>query len=220
MKLANVFETIRKYPAEFVAAGKGTEFEERIEQLIKSEGYTKRVDHPEQWREIKKAILLKERAEPIANIYGHKQEFMVTPNGKQNYPDFLIFEDDYLFCLETKFNKGKTGKPVWNSGLPRPNGIYLLGSFPRRDVTFFLGMDVVTVQQARNLHDFFDKGLKEYQRKRNAWEGKKQKYGFGVYIRKAFDQTKKNNPEAVLDFYENLDRLDLEENVLKLLKSQ
>ena len=88
------------------------------------------------------------------------------------------------------------------------------------DVTFFLGMDVVTVQEARSLHDFFDQGLPEYCRKRNLWEGANQKYGFEVYIRKAFNQTKKNNPEATLNFHKNPNRLELEDNVFKFLSSQ
>ena len=219
MKLFKVFEEIRKKPKQFVSAGKGSEFENKIEHHIKSAGYTKLAEKPSQWKEIKEAILLKERAELIANTYGHVEEFMVTPCGSQNYPDFLIFEDSCLFCIETKFN-AQGSKPIWNSGLPRPNGIYILGSFPHLDVTFFLGMDVVTVNEAKSLHDFFDKGLPEYSKKRNLYEGKTQEYGFEVYIRKAFNQTKKNNPNAILDFYTNSKREELEENVLNFLSSQ
>lgn len=222
MKLLNVFQEIRKYPSEFVSAGTGKQFEESIERHIKSSGYTKLPDKPkpENWKDIRETILLKTREYFSDNLYGHNQEFMVTPNGTQDYPDFLIFENKQLICIETKFNVNNTSHPVWNSGLPRPNGIYIIGSYPRKDATFFIGKDVVTSKQAKAFHDFFDRGLPAYKEKFNSYEWKNQKYGFEVYIRKTFQQTKKNNPDAIVDFYQNPHRKKLEENVLKLLSSQ
>ena len=219
MKLLEVFKRIQEYPSEFVSAGTGEQFENIIEQHIKSAGYTKLpvASKPQQWKAIKKAILLKEKVKPIANAYEHYQEFMVMPNGSQDYPDFLVFENSCLVCIETKFNKGNTGKPVWNSGLPRPNGIYILGSYPKRDVTFFMGGDVVSEEDVRRLRGFFDEGLPEYTRKWNLKAGKNQRYGFGVYVRRAFEQSKKNNPDAILDFYSNPYREELEEKVLGFL---
>ena len=219
MKLLKVFTRMRESPEEFVAAGKGKEFEDRIEYCIKEAGYTKLSNEPkpEGWKDIRETLLLKHMVKLRDNQYGHEREFMVQPNGSQNYPDFLVFEDQKLVCIEVKFNVNKTGKPVWNSGLPRPNGIYVLGSYPRKDVTFFVGIDVVSMQDTKELHDFFDGELSEYKERFNASNWKNQPYGFSVYIRKTFEQNKKNNPSAIVDFYSNPNRLELEENVFRLL---
>ena len=85
--------------------------------------------------------------------------------------------------------------------MPRPNGIYIFGSYYLLDATFLIGSAAVSPCEARKLHEFFDKGLKEYQATFNTHEMKEQSHGFGVYIRKAFDQSKKDNPRAVINYF-------------------
>ena len=69
-------------------------------------------------------------------------------------------------------------------------------------------------EDVRKLRDFFDKGLSEYQQRFNSDEMKEQAYGFSVYIRRTFDQNKKYNPDAVVDFFENPWRAELEDAVI------
>lgn len=82
---------------------------------------------------------------------------------------------------------------------------------------FFRGHDVLSLSEVEKLHDFFDKGLKEYQQEFNSQEMKEQNYGFQTYIRKAFDQTKKHNSGAITDFFNNPNRENLESSVLNHL---
>ena len=64
------------------------------------------------------------------------------------------------------------------------------------------------------LHDFFLK-MKQQQCDFNKTEMLKQKYGFAVYNRKAFDQRKKHNKDAIINFFNNEDRKQLEDAVLQ-----
>lgn len=59
----------------------------------------------------------------IENITRFKQNYISQPFGTQSYPDVLILENKTLLCLELKSSKGT--KPVWNSGLPKANGLYI-----------------------------------------------------------------------------------------------
>ena len=42
-------------------------------------------------------------------------------------------------------------------------------------------------------------------------------YGFTTYIRRAYDQGKKHNKNAILDFFKNKNRADLENNVISFI---
>ena len=44
-------------------------------------------------------------------------------------------------------------------------------------------------------------------------------YGFEPYIRKAYSQSKNNNKNAIIDFFENKNRSTLEENVFKFIEN-
>lgn len=45
----------------------------------------------------------------------------------------------------------------------------------------------------------------------------KQPYGFAAYIRKAFEQKREFNPDAILDFFNNENREKLENSVISYL---
>ena len=169
---------------------------------------------------LKTEITDKETEVAISNPFvNYTLHFITQPFGSQQYPDFIIFDKTRIVCIETKFSRGNQTRPVWNSGLPRPNGIYIFGSYGRTDLTFFRGIDVVSIDDVKQLHDFFDKGLRAYQQQFNDDEMNKQKYGFRVYIRKAYEQSKKHNPNAIIDFFNNPYRIELEDSVIRSLQT-
>ena len=71
----------------------------------------------------------------IDNPSNYKKHYVWQPSGSQNYPDFLFLEEKVSLCVESKYSKNSI-KPFWNSGLPRPNGIYIFASGKSNDITF------------------------------------------------------------------------------------
>ena len=106
---------------------------------------------------------------------------------------------------------------MWNSGAPRPSGIYIFGSYGREDITFFLGGSVLDPELASMMHAQWEKvgaTINEF----NIQVAKDQEYGFHLYPRKAFDQKKQINPRAVTNFFTNPRRHELEDEVLAHLR--
>jgi hypothetical protein len=218
--VAALFRDIQDNTDRYLGSAKGREFEDRINATLHRIGFSRLTaqDVPQAaFKALRGAVRSKETEGAIANPFGsaYDRHFFYQPNGPQDYPDFLVLAGEWCVSIEAKFSSGSQGKPVWNSGLPRPNGIYVFGAYDRKDVTFFAGGDVVSKGEVEKLHDFFDLGLRDYQRKFNEVEMSAQRYGFAVYVRKAFDQGRKANPEAVLDFFTNPDRAALEAGVLQ-----
>ncbi len=78
------------------------------------------------------------------------------PNGAQCWPDTLLLEGQVGVCLEYK--SSKEGKVVWNSGLPRPSGIYLIHAYGKSNklthrTSFFLGEDAISDIETRLMID-------------------------------------------------------------------
>ncbi len=221
--LAALFEELQANSKRFLGGEKGSDFEDRINAKLHQLGYSRldKVDvDAETMKALKETVLDNQTDKGIKNPFrrDYMRQFFYQPYGSQNYPDFLVLDDDRVVSIEVKFSKKKQGKPVWNSGLPRPNGIYVFGSYGRQDITFFRGVDVVTVNEAENLHDFFDRGLRQYQGKFNEDMMRAQEYGFTAYIRKAFHQNKTANLNATLDFFTNPKRSQLEADVIRSLR--
>ena len=154
---------------------------------------------------------------PMFNPTNWRRHYVTQSYESQQYPDFLAFDEKRIVPIEVKFSAKTQGKPVWNAGLPRDGGLYIFGAYGRRDITFFLERDVVTAKEAKALHRFFD-DLKAQADAFNASSMKKQRYGFTAYSRMAFDQQQKHNPNAVLDFFTNPHRNELEHSALVFLK--
>ncbi len=221
-RLSELFIDLQRNKRHYLGSSKGTDFEDRINSKLHALGYsrlTKSDIGGDGFVLLRESVLDKETENIPGNPFSSKfnKHFFYQAYGPQNYPDFLILDDYMVVSVEVKFRRESGGKPMWNSGLPRPNGIYVFGSYGRGDITFFRGCDVVSIKEAKRLHDFFDKGLKEYQRRFNSDEMCRQAYGFSVYIRKAFDQNKAHNPQATLDFFNNARREELENAVIQHL---
>ncbi len=208
-----LFEALANRPQTFLDARTGGEFEDRLQAFMRNTmGYNRLVKQEvTNFESLSADTKHKTNPAPIANNSDITQSYIYQPNGSQNYPDFLLFEEGEVVCLEAKFTKN--GKPVWNSGLPRPNGFYIIGAATLRAITFFRGCDVVTPHESEQMHEFFAE-LKRVQDNFNRNEMSQQRKGFAVYIRKAFEQKKLHNETADVDFFTSPDREQFQQNVL------
>lgn len=198
----------------------GKEFELRFVSLLEDNRLLRCFQDdftPQVWKSIKMEIIKKTNGGDMDNETEKKAHFVTQPYGSQQYPDFLVFEDAKIWAIETKFNQKKASHPFWNSGLPRPNGIYIYACGARKQITFFVGKDVVQSSIAEQMHGQLDE-LKMMATKFNQQELSDQPHGFMIEVRKAFSQSKQFNKEAVLDFIANPKRDELEESVILFLE--
>ena len=135
--LIDLFLDLRKNKTLYLNSAEGGQFEDRINAKLYKLGFSRivREDIEEEgFKLLKELVLEKETDHNITNPFTYfSKQFIAQPYGSQNYPDFLILDGERVVSIEVKFSKGKQGKPVWNSGLPRPNGIYIFGAYRRND---------------------------------------------------------------------------------------
>ena len=224
--LHELFIGISRDKQNYLSSKIGRDFEDRVESGLRDIGFAKILlkdltDKKQDYVATLKSLVLDRFSdEEIINEHflNFGGSYITQPFGTQSYPDFLVFYRQKIICLETKYTSKKQKVPVWNSGLPRPNGIYIFGAYGLRDITFFSGRDVLSPDETKGCHDFFET-LKTAERNYNTENLMAQKYGFGVYSRKAFSQGKKFNKSAVINYFENPSRGLLERNVVDRLKS-
>lgn len=223
-KLSGLFKNLRDKKSDYLLGKTGKDFEARIGANLHTLGFSRLIwddiaDEEKRHKGTVNSEILKKMTDKCAtNPFSFKKHFILTPNGSQEYPDFLVLEGQNAIGIEAKYSSKKQRRPVWNSGLPRPNGIYIFGAAGLRDVTFFRGCDVINIEDAEKMHRFF-KELKQREKQFNAQEMSKQQYGFSVYVRKAFDQKAVFNKEAIVDFFSNKNRERLENSVISYLDS-
>ena len=221
--LAEFFEHLRSSKRRYLNAERGSDFERRIYTEMDRQVGLSRIQKDQipkdVFADIKNRIQPKTLRSSEENTTSFKAHFIFQPYGSQDYPDLLIFYGDRLIAVEIKFSKSQQGKPMWNSGAPRPTGIYVFGAYERADLTFFMGGSVLEPEIAQEMHDEWDK-VQDEVRAFNARRTNQQRYGFHLYARKAFDQNKATNPEAITDFFENPYRETLENEVIAYLEGK
>ncbi len=219
--LADFFERLLRDKRKYLGAAKGSEFEERIYTEMGRQVGLSRIQKDQlakgDFGDIKSRMQLKSSTGDRKNTTDFRQHFLFQPYGSQDYPDILVFNGDHIHAVEIKFSKGNHGKPMWNSGSPRPSGIYIFGSYGRGDITFFLGKSVLEPEIASMMHAQWERIGKEIS-DFNTDVASEQKYGFHLYPRKAFDQNKTLNPNAVINFFTNPNRQALEDEVIAHLR--
>lgn len=229
-----VFLDIMKEKTSMTSTNSGIDFEECIRRCLRQRGFDfANVDEDRELKnylsEIKPEVLnplansvlkngLAAKGNRYTNIYIHQ------PYGSQQFPDFLVFTKDNVFCIESKYSKKNGNKPVWNSNLPKSSTIYIFGCYEKRDVTYFVGEDVLPQNERIILNKFFSetttKLMDDFQHELyEKYENKEMNFehGFNVYIRKAFDQSQVINPLADIDYFGSKNRKLCEENVVTFL---
>ena len=219
--LAEFFEHLRKNKDDYLNASSGEAFEQRIYSemqvrvgmlQIQKDQFTRN-----EFREIKSDVLRRTSTVSARNSTGFRKHLIYQPCGTQQYPDAIIFDGDKLHVVETKFSKNVRAAPFWNSGPPRPTGIYIFGAYKLRDLTFFMGRGILSPEEASEMHGELDRIQAEAERWNDA-HAHRQRYGFRIYARRAFDQRKKSNPDAIVDFFTNPYREALEDEVIAYLR--
>ena len=227
MRLKEIFKDIQINKNDWLQSRTGDDFEQRMETILKKKGFNRilKEDIPqESFKIIKNKIQNKIAREYVENILSDKKEFIecfiFQPFGSQNFPDFLVFTRKYILAVEIKYSRNKAIKPMWNSNLPKNKAIYIFGSYSLKDVTFFLGRDILPIAERKELISFFEKVKKEEINFKlgMAKEMKLKKItcdrGFGVYIRRAYEQNKRINKKANLNYFSHPGRLSAEKAVL------
>ncbi len=230
--LAEIFKNIKDTPDRWQCAQSGKAFEELLEVELKKK-FSRIIDTSDIIKlttRIKSDIINKTNTNTCNHPYIENKEyqncFISQPFGSQQYPDFLVFTKKYVIPIEVKYSKNKSNKPIWNSNLPKSNGLYIFGSYGLQDITFFVGDNIITTQERKLLIDFFDDIVKtKYNifKKKLSDEFKSNNLslerGFDVYIRKAFQQNKLSNPNAELDYFKAKNRNSLEDTLINFLNN-
>ncbi len=217
-KIYELFYSIKHNAKNYLNAPIGKDFEERMMVQLNNIGYNRilKSDLSKEYiSDIKKRIL--QNDEIISNETNFKQHYLYQPFGSQNYPDFIIFDKRILVSIESKFTEKNHTKPVWNSGIPRLNGLFIFGSYGKQDITFFRGCNVVSKEERSLFQQFFaeEKGRADSFNKQNM---SNQEFGFSAYVRTAYEQKKMYNVNAILNFFDNDKRTIMEEAVLSYLQ--
>ncbi|WP_020004409.1 hypothetical protein [Brachyspira innocens] len=234
--LSDIFIDIQKNKKEWLKSKEGNEFEDRFEASLKRYGFNRRIASDKEIKDIllslKNDVLDKSSDKIIDNIYALKDKsmencFICQPYGSQNFPDFLIFTDKKIIAVEIKYSSGKSSNPMWNSNLPKANAIYIFGSYGRGDVTFFIGADVLPMNERIELIEFFEEikkleddfKIKMKKESKNNLFAYKFDRGFNVYVRRAYEQNKTINDNAKIDYFLHEDRIKCENNVIEFCNS-
>lgn len=135
--MLELLRDLQTHKSEYLRTETGEDFEDRIENRLRQR-YSKIVKKdidPQDLRLLKENILKKE--DPgFLQFSSYPRTFIKTLFGSQDYPDFIVFTSRFAVPVEIKYSLNQP-KPVWNSGLPRPNGLYIFGSHGQQDITFF-----------------------------------------------------------------------------------
>ena len=229
MKIDSIFKDMLKNKNIYTQARKGSEFEDRFEDVCKKQGFTRKLagDISKELKLIKSEVLNDFNKNTILNRFNDKDNmvdfFVSQPFGSQSYPDFLIFTKNYIVPIEIKYSSDKSKKPMWNGNVPKANGIYIFGNNSYQDFTFFKGIDILPNKEKEKLFKFWEETIINYENYRKdakqLFENKSLdiEYGFDVYPRKTFQQNKQVNGLATLDFFNNPKRQELENLTLKYL---
>lgn len=229
-----VFDDIQKNKKKMANSTDGAGFEETLRRTFRSNGFDgvslenddvlkKYIDliKPKVLDVLGTEIMSNELAEKgreYTNIFVHQ------PYGSQQFPDFLVFTENKIFAIESKYSKKDGKKPTWNSNLPKSNTIYIFGCYEKKDITFFIGEDVLPHSERVVLNNFFEettsKVINDFKDElKHKFETKEMKFanGFNVYIRKAFEQNRVINETAELNYFSSENRNACEENVKKFI---
>ena len=231
--IANVFIGMRKNKKEWLKAETGIQFEDIFQHKLRSNGYYRLMNVPEHgnFTHLKECVLDKLGTSLLfLSDFGMKDinindSYLIQPYGSQEYPDFLVFTNNHILPIELKYSKKSATKPMWNGNLPKHNGIYVLASNGKKDVTFFTGNDVLEHEERKELVKFWENKRQEsdehtsYLKDKTESGDYKFSRGFNIYIRETYSQSASINSEAQLNYFTANDREEIEDSVISFMES-
>lgn len=235
-KLVDFLEDVSENRNDFLSAGDGKKcealFSERLSKYFRdmtSSNDKNIIDFKEK---IKEDVLNKECSNVLDNtLYknnsdneSYKDFFISQPYGSQNYPDFIVVTEFKVFAVEIKYSAKEAAKPMWNSNLPKMDGIYIFGCKGLKQLTFFKGGDILSSEERKALIEIWDELEKK---KKELVESFKEKvnnkkyentFGFGPYLRKAYQQTQTFNDNAIINYFDNPNKSSLEKKAIDFVR--
>ena len=230
--IANVFIDMIKNKNEWLKAETGNNFEDIFQHKLRSNGYYQLINKPKHGNFVylKECVLNKIGTELLflsdfeMEDIDINNSYLMQPYGSQNYPDFLVFTNNHILPIELKYSKGKSISPMWNGNLPKYNGIYIFASNGKKDITFFIGNDVLPHEERKELVHFWEKTRQEkdkytdYLRNKTEIGDYEFNRGFNIYIRETYMQSTSINKKAQLNYFEADDREKIEDLVISFMK--
>ena len=222
--LKKLFLSIQKNKKEWKGFGEGKHLEDKLAIELKKVDFNRlnkeelEEKEPEKWERLKEKV---KGNELIFNEFPTwtRKGFVYSPYGSQKYPDFLVFTNKYVIPLEVKASTKEGIKPMWNSHLPRANGLYIFASFGKEDITFFRGADVIDKDLSNKLIGFFEEARKTEEKFTQNLTSSER--GWKPYIRIAYDQVKSLlSSSGELNYFKHPRREDIERKVLEWLEDK
>tara|TARA_B100001094_G_scaffold319619_1_gene364713 strand:- start:1779 stop:2411 length:633 start_codon:yes stop_codon:yes gene_type:complete len=137
--------------------------------------------------------------------------YISQPCGTHDSPDFIVKTGGRLYFIECK-SVTKEGTPLYNSGLPKKDYIYVFSSKKYDETTVYLGRDVagdtiaMLLEQANQ--EIKARCNEVTQQLRAMGENT---HGLGIYARPMYQHYGSNEKK---DYFKNSRREELEQNVL------
>ena len=234
---SNFLKEVLNKKQNLVNARSGNDFEENIKSILKHNGFSQSLLKNDavlaKFISSIKPIINKKSGNNLVrnNLYQLTKDiqysncFIWQPYGSQNFPDFLVLTENHIFSMEIKFSKKNQSSPMWNSNLPKTSSLYIFGRFEQGDLTIFRGEDILPDNERSLLISIWDRLDKVYDewekefKKAISKETIKNTFGFRPYIRKAYEQGKVYNEEAINDFFNNSTRQALEEKAIEYVET-
>lgn len=70
-------------------------------------------------------------------------EYISQPCGTHDSPDFIVKNNNKVYFLECKSTSNNTSSPMYNSGVPKPDYIYIYSAEKTNETTIFMGHHVL-----------------------------------------------------------------------------
>jgi hypothetical protein len=158
-----------------------------------------------------KKVQQKGRFKDIPNL--KNGEFIFQPCGTQNSPDFIFRCDDENYYVECKSSKGYA--PTYNSGLPKPEYIYVFCSDKYNETTIFRGCDVLNETKRKEYKSLIEE-LNKVVDNHRGHEGWNDNRGFDFYMRPM--HTQMGGKKSGCDYFIHAERTMCESRVLEMFE--
>ena len=235
-KLVDFLEDVKKNKKDFLDADDGEQceklFSERLSEYFADMTSTTDKSIRKFKKTIKDSVLNKERSNVVDNtLYSsnpenesYKNYFIYQPYGSQNYPDFLVVTEYKVFAVEIKYSAKSAPKPMWNSNLPKEDGIYIFGCKGLKKLIIFRGGDILPSKEREALLQIW----KDLEKKKDELvlnfknriesEEFENAFGFEPYLRHAFQQTQTTNDDAIINYFDNPSKSSLEKKAIDFVR--
>ena len=183
MSIVKFIEAVRLMP--HYTNGGSRRHELEVGKLLEDNNFTRR-DPKDTPFNGKNKSLYRDKLLSTKGIEGlQDNSYYPQPMGTQNSPDFVVTCNGRSYLIECK--SSKKDYPVYNSGLPKQDYIYIFSSMKENKTVTFLGSDIVTktfIKNLKKLTDAIDNSIKDFN---SLMDSTNSPAGLGFYCRSMFN---------------------------------